>query len=190
MADSCLTGYVAEAFQQRFRSRSPHCLPNVDLEESLFSVHRAPPPTPPFKLVSVGLAADYKGQHVLLEALSKVNFPFHLTVAGSGRADGPVRAQLERLGLKHRVSLVGRLPRQDLFRLFDGADLLVAPSLAEGLPRAPLEAMARGLPCLGARVGDMDKLLPEWALTRPGDSHALARLLQEVHDHPEKSLSD
>jgi glycosyltransferase involved in cell wall biosynthesis len=184
VASSCQTGYVAEAFRARYPSYRACLLPNVTLRESDFVARPRSWEGRPFKLVSVGLAADFKGQSVLVKALSMVDFDFHLTVAGSGRASTLVGADIAALGLEKRVTMVGRLSREKLFELFDQADLFVAPSLAEGLPRAPLEAMARGLPCLGTRVGDMEELLPSWALTQPNDPGALAALLTELHAHP------
>ena len=59
----------------------------------------------------------------------------------------------------------------------DAADLFILPSRTEGLPRAIIEAMARGLPCLGSSVGGIPELLPPDALVRPGDALALADLI-------------
>jgi glycosyltransferase involved in cell wall biosynthesis len=41
-----------------------------------------------------------------------------------------------------------------------------------------IEAMARGLPCLGSSVGGIPELLPESALVPPDDATALAALIR------------
>ncbi len=72
--------------------------------------------------------------------------------------------------------------RQEL----DRADLFVLPSHQEGLPRAAIEAMARGLPCVGSTVGGFPELLPAEDLVPPGDAAALARKLREVVTDPDR----
>ena len=54
-----------------------------------------------------------------------------------------------------RVELLGRLPRDELWRVLSGASALVYPSIAEGFGLPVLEAMAVGVPGRnGARAGD------------------------------------
>ena len=47
-----------------------------------------------------------------------------------------------------------------------------------------VEAMARGLPCIGSAVGGIPELLPADDLVTPGDAPGLARKLQEVLSDP------
>jgi glycosyltransferase involved in cell wall biosynthesis len=78
--------------------------------------------------------------------------------------DGPLRpsveAKIARLGLNGRFRLPGA--RSDVARLMLGAmDLLLFPSLWEGLPLAVVEAQAAGLPCL------VSQAVPEEAAVVP-----------------------
>jgi len=67
---------------------------------------------------------------------------------------GPLELQLQRQvqaqGLAERVRFLGT--RDDVRSLMGAADLLVVPSVFEGLPLVVLEAMAAGLPVIGTRV--------------------------------------
>lgn len=100
-------------------------------------------------------------------------FPAVVAVAG----DGPLRSRLEeearRLGLADRLRLLG--VREDVPRLLAAADLYVFPtSGSEGMPLAPLEAMAAGVPVVATAVSDLPRLFPTAALVPPGDPAAFA----------------
>ena len=70
--------------------------------------------------------------------------------------------------------------------MLDEADLFVLPSRSEGLPRAMIEAMARGLPCIGTRVGGVPELLLAEDLVAAGDAEALASKIIEVFHEPQR----
>jgi starch synthase (maltosyl-transferring) len=83
--------------------------------------------------------------------------------------------------LKHRVHWLGR--RDDVPSLLKTAELLVLPSLWEGMPNVVLEAMAARLAVVGTKVeGTEDLVVPDqtgW-LVPPADSEALAAALLEA----------
>jgi glycosyltransferase involved in cell wall biosynthesis len=67
---------------------------------------------------------------------------------------------------------------RDVLACVRGADLLVNPSLSEGMPNAVLEAMAMGVPVVATDVGGVPELIMhgETGLLVPaGDPAALAR---------------
>jgi glycosyltransferase involved in cell wall biosynthesis len=68
----------------------------------------------------------------------------------------------------------------------DTADLFVHPSRTEGLPRALIEAMARGLPCIGSNVGGIPELLSPAEQVPAGDANALEAKLCEVLGDPQR----
>jgi glycosyltransferase involved in cell wall biosynthesis len=49
-----------------------------------------------------------------------------------------------------------------------------------------IEAMARGLPCLGSTAGGIPELLPPEDMVRPGDVTTLARKIRTVVTDPER----
>jgi glycosyltransferase involved in cell wall biosynthesis len=145
-----------------------------------------------WRLVFVGsLEQLYKGPDVLLRALAlcrKRGLPWILRVVGDGRR----RPKLERLArslkIADAVQFVGTLPAGEaVFRELREADLFVLPSRTEGLPRALIEAMALGLPCIASNVGGIPELLAVEDLVAPGDFEGLAQqIMSALADLPRR----
>jgi glycosyltransferase involved in cell wall biosynthesis len=82
------------------------------------------------------------------------------------------------LGLQEQVNFTGMITeRAKIEEAMDKADLFVLASRTEGLPRAMIEAMARGLPCIGSDVGGIPQLLEKRYLFTKEDTKGLAELL-------------
>ena len=135
-----------------------------------------------YALVASRLSPE-KGLGAAIEAAAGSGVP--LTVAG----EGPERERLERRAreLRAPVSFLGRVDREEIARLLRGAGALLLPSrYHEFSPYAVLEAMAAGVPVLGAAVGGVPELIgPERVLPR-GDTPALTQRLRDLWDDPER----
>ena len=142
----------------------------------------------PLRLFFCGsLAQLYKGLDVLIEAVAQLiekGKDVVVVVAGEGN----FRAQLENLardrGVADRFTFNGQISRAEVFVANDAADIFVMPSRTEGLPRAMVEAMARGICCIGTSVGGIPELLTEDALVLPSDANALAEAIKYAMDNP------
>ena len=142
-------------------------------------------------LIFVGsLAQLYKAPDVLIEAVAvcvQEGLEIKLILVGDGLYRAELEARSATLGLGSRVSFQGLLPTSEAVReQLDRADLFVLPSHQEGLPKAMVEAMARGLPCIGSTVGGIPELLPPEDMIPPGDVEALARKIREVVTDPDR----
>ena len=157
-----LVGCSREASEALFNGRCwsdrrvrvlPHalCLPDyapaagAPLREELRLAHGTP-------LVGhVGSFSAPKNHDFLVEVFASIRSlapEAHFVLAG----DGPLRPQIEAAirdrGLADRVHVLG--VRSDIPRILASLDLMVFPSLWEGLPVVLVEAQAAGLPCLVA----------------------------------------
>jgi glycosyltransferase involved in cell wall biosynthesis len=142
-----------------------------------------------FRIAFVGtLEAGYKGLDVLITAFALcigAGLDAELTIIGDGRLKPLFEAQARHLGVLDRLAFLGSLPAGESIRHhLDASDLFVLPSRQEGLPRALVEAMARGLPCIGTRVGGVPELLVEWAIVSPGSADQLAAKIVELAADP------
>ena len=141
------------------------------------------PPGP--SLVFLGtLESLYKGPDTLIRAVSLCRDYAHsvrLTLVGSGKELEGLRHLAAKLDIADRVTFAGSLTAGTRVReKLDEADVFVLCSRAEGLPRAMLEAMARGLPCIGSTVGGIPELLHQSELVPPDNPELLARKIIEV----------
>ena len=106
-------------------------------------------------------------------------------IAGEGPERPALEAELDRLGLRGRVELLGH--RSDVAALLARADLFVLPSLHEGLPVSVLEAMAAGKPVVATAIGGTDEAVSDGEtglLVRPGDPGRLAAAIRVVLSDP------
>lgn len=165
---------------------------DVDLpERALVASSRLPRQGGTFNLIFVGTMAQlYKAPDVLIDAVAacaQEGLDLKLTLIGDGKHRSELEAKAKSLGLGERVSFLGQLSGGDaVMAQLDLADLFVLPSHQEGLPRAMVEAMARGLPCIGSTVGGIPELLPPEDLVPPGDVAALASKIREVAINPDR----
>jgi glycosyltransferase involved in cell wall biosynthesis len=191
---ACAASYVtANALQQNYppnpQAFATHYssvqLP-ADAFVSLPRSYAAPPR--PCTIITIGtLNQLYKAPDVLIEAVAQCihrGDDLQLVLVGDGIYREELAARAAALGIGERVHFRGQVPTgARVWAELDQADLFVLPSLQEGLPRAMIEAMARGVPCIGSTVGGIPELLPAEDLVPPGDLPALTRVLHAtVHD--------
>lgn len=166
------TVYVTNAFlQKRYPTKGrTACISNVALQaysdhvlqERLQRIERD---TQKQKIV-IGTAAavdvPFKGQRYVIRALAalkkqgKTNYEYQLAGGGDNTK---LKSLAEKLGVSDQVVFKGSIVHDEMFAWFDSLDMYIQPSLQEGLPRALIEAMSRGLPCYGTRTGGIPELL-------------------------------
>jgi glycosyltransferase involved in cell wall biosynthesis len=187
--------YVTESALQRRYPPSPDnystYYSDVELPESAFVDGPRPQKEgeQPITLIIIGMLAHlYKAHDILISAVGacvKEGLDLHLVIVGDGKFRIQLETQAASVGLEDRVHFTGILPAGEaVIQQLDNADIFVLPSRQEGLPRAMIEAMARGLPCIGSTVGGIPELLPEEDMIPPNDVAALASKINEIATDP------
>jgi glycosyltransferase involved in cell wall biosynthesis len=107
-------------------------------------------------MVMVARFAAQKDHSTLLQALSELlTLDWHLFLVGTGDREARVAAQVNALGLRHRVRIVG--PETNVARLLMQAQIFVLSTHFEALPISILEAMRAGLPVVATNVGGISE---------------------------------
>ncbi|MBE9376497.1 glycosyltransferase [Saccharopolyspora sp. HNM0983] len=148
-------------------------------------------PTGPVQVAAVGSQANaYKGHDVLLRAvrvLRDAGVDARAILVGGGATQPELVNLAAALGLTGFVRFAGRIAdRGELFGVLDSAHLLAMPSRTEGMPRALLEGMARGLPAVGTAVGGIPELLDAECLVPVDDHVAVAVAVRRLLDRPDR----
>ena len=134
---------------------------------------------------------EWKGQRVMIEALSKLGGSREIVLVLAGRPEteralAGLRAAAASAGLQGKVRFVGAV--HDMPAAYLVADLVVAPSIApESFGRGVAEACAMGRPVLASRLGATAETVADgqtgW-LVAPGDGAAWASAIKAALDMP------
>lgn len=191
------TAYVTRnALQLRYppgTSATSYSFTSIDLFEEAYALKAKKmdvlKTSAPHIVLTGNMQGKMKGHDTLLNSLAIIHtkgIKAKLTIIGYGNNEPHYRKMCKDLNLEDYVTFTGKMSSGEPIRnILDTADLFVLPSRQEGLPRALLEAMARGLPAIATRVGGTPELLDEIALVPPDDEDLLARRIVEFLSSPE-----
>jgi len=145
-------------------------------------------------IIQVSRMEAWKGHHLHLKALSRLQKHSHWVCCMVGGAQRPMEQQymqsLEReaaeLGIGERVRFLGQ--RSDVSRLLTGADIFSQPNQgAEPFGIVFIEALAAGLPVVTTAMGGPKEIIDESCgiVVPPENPDQLAAALQRLIDSPE-----
>jgi glycosyltransferase involved in cell wall biosynthesis len=178
------------AVQQAFgidpdRMRVVHNGVDTDMFRPLPDVERKPG-----LILCVGNSEDRnKGARYLIEALAQLQDDrrdYQLALVDQKRENLKLVPRLvQEYGLSSRVHFTGRLPTEQLVRLYNQATIVVSPSIYEGFGLPAAEAMSCGSPIIATTGGAFPEIIDHdetgW-LVPPGDSRALAGAIRLLMD--------
>jgi len=137
------------------------------------------------QVLMLGRLVTQKGHFIGLEALAKSGIDFHLRVVGDGELRGALEKKAQRLRIADRVAF---LPATgNVIGEFVQSDILLMPSLWEGLGIVAEEAMAAGRVVVASEVDGLAELLQNgitgYYFPR-GDVSKAAEVLRFIATHP------
>ncbi len=181
--------YVTQHFlQKRYPTRGKHInasnvvIQNVDhsiLEKRLHKILNKKEDEVVVFATIAGLDVPFKGQKYVLQAMAKSkikNSVYKVVGNGSGNL---LKENAKSLNLVNKFEVIGAIKHNEIFDFLDDIDLYIQPSKQEGLPRALIEAMSRGLPSIGSRTGGIPELLDREFIFNKGDSRELAKIIDK-----------
>lgn len=143
-----------------------------------------------FVFGTVGRLAPTKGYSYLITAFARAKRQIpsaHLVLVGDGRLRSNLEKVASETAAADSIHFLGR--RDDISQLLKAMDVFVISSIAEGLPRTLLEAMAGGVLCIGTNVGGVSEILADGefgCLVLPKNESTLAEAMIKLARTPEK----
>lgn len=156
---------------------------------------RSPYPGHPLHVVYVGSLARQKGLHVLVEAMNRLpEDGVRLSIFGDLETFPDYVQQLRAAARHPGIRFAGRIGRDAFWRtLLQEADVAVLPTLwYEASPLTIQEMFAARVPLVASDVGALPEKIRhgvDGLLFPPGDAAALARILRELYDDPDRLRS-
>ena len=178
--------YLQQRYPAASESVSAH-YSSIVLEDRHFSTEPKQFNSPARKLLFVGSVEQlYKAPEVLVAAFAKLatqDPSYQLTMLGGGKHLGLLKAQATKLNVINNIHFVGEVSSQAVAGYLDNADIFVLPSRTEGLPRAMIEAMAKGLPCVGSDAGGIPELIEKPFCAPAGEINELFDVLMNLSNN-------
>jgi glycosyltransferase involved in cell wall biosynthesis/2-polyprenyl-3-methyl-5-hydroxy-6-metoxy-1,4-benzoquinol methylase len=103
----------------------------------------------------IGRLVPQKNLTALLDAI--VSLPVRLGIIGQGPLEASLR--MHPSAIMGKVEWLGRVASEELPGYLRRSQIFILPSIYEGHPKALLEAMSIGLPCIGSDVAGINSVL-------------------------------
>lgn len=143
-------------------------------------------PEDAFVIVSAGELNKNKNTEVVVRALGQMKGKnVHYLACGVGPEETNLKTLAEQLGVSSQFHLMGY--RTDMPEIMAISDVFTMMSFREGMPRAVLEAMDLGLPCVGSDTRGIRDLIDHngGIICNPKDPIDFATAFSTLMDKPE-----
>ncbi len=146
--------------------------------------------SPPVLLCAAFLN-ERKGHKYLIEAvrlLREEGTEVRLLIAGEGELRSALDVLVAEHHLQSQITFLGQVQHAELLEMFRKrqADIIVLPTLHEGIPASLIEPMGYGIPVVSTTVGGVPELLEDDAgvMVPPADAAALAGAIRRLIGDP------
>lgn len=135
-------------------------------------------------IFSLGNLIERKGFKYLINAIHILNrndMNLLCYVGGSGESMDELKDIVNKLNLNQHIKFLGFVPEEEISLWINSSDLVVLPSLSEGVPIVMLEALNCGKPFIGTDVGGIPDIIISddyGLLAKPADAEDLAQKIQ------------
>ena len=114
------------------------------------------------QMLMVGRLSIQKNPIFAIQALALLRgLPWNLKIVGEGPLFPSLAEIVKSKGLEEKISFLGWLRSNEVTAIMKQSDILLLPSLSEGLPMVGIEALFHGLAIVGSRIGGLQDIIVE-----------------------------
>jgi glycosyltransferase involved in cell wall biosynthesis len=137
-------------------------------------------------VTTASVHVKYKGQRFVIRALGRLKKKnktnYHYYLIGSGDQT-KLRKLAERCGVSEQLTFMGMQSHSRVMELLDEMHVYIHPSLTEGLPRSVVEAMSRGLFCIGSNAGAIPELIDSKYIVPKRSVRHIVKQLEQLNSN-------
>ena len=116
------------------------------------NIEPKPPSKDKFNILFIGSVTDRKKPHMIIEAIQRINDKsYHLSIVGPALNEKyfkELKDLIDKSGLQNQVSLIGPVDRESVKDYYSSSNLMILPSISEGLARVIFESQVAMCPVL------------------------------------------
>lgn len=159
------------------------------IDVDMFAVVKNPKWKEPYRIGMIGRLSEQKGHTIAIDAMNKLtDVDAKLIITGAGELKDELYQYAQEKRLNARIEWHD--PVTDVASVYADCDIVIVPSLWEGLGLVVLEAMASGRCVIGSDVDGIAEIVADGVtghLVPVGDADALANMIRRALTHREET---
>ena len=116
-----------------------------------------------FNILFIGSVTDRKKPHMIIEAIQRINDKsYHLSIVGPAPNEKyfkELKDLIDKSDLQNQVSLIGPVDRESVKDYYSTSNLMILPSISEGLARVIFESQVAMCPVLATDAPGMSDIV-------------------------------
>ena len=149
-----------------------------------------------FNILFIGSVTDRKKPHMIIEAIQRINDKsYHLSIVGPAPNEKyfkELKDLIDKSDLQNQVSLIGPVDRESVKDYYSTSNLMILPSISEGLARVIFESQVAMCPVLVTDAPGMSDIVIDGQTGYVFESNNLDSLVSKIEyiksNHEEASF--
>ena len=149
------------------------------------NIEPKPPSKDKFNILFIGSVTDRKKPHMIIEAIQRINDKsYHLSIVGPAPNEKyfkELKDLIDKSDLQNQVSLIGPVDRESVKDYYSTSNLMILPSISEGLARVIFESQVAMCPVLVTDAPGMQDIVIDGQTGYVFESNNLDSMIKKIN---------